>query len=571
MTLLIRYRHTLVGLGLCCGYVALLWSTQADLALSRDESMYVYAAERYSRFYELLLQHPSQALDRQFIDDCFRVNHEHPGLAKSLFALSFLLEKHFQLFGSTTLAHRFPGMLSAGLLLWLLYHVGRRYGGPLLGAFAALSFGLLPRVFYHSHLNCFDLPITLATTLSLYTYQRSLLDRRWLWACGLSFGLALAIKHNSWLLPGICAAHFACVQLLQARSGQQHVARGPYFLLAMALLGPPILVLTWPWLWHDGVERFLWYARFHMQHEYYNMAYFGHNYFRPPFPISFPFVMTAVTVPLTTLVFALLGISISGRRQWRAWQQWRGDDPSATLILWFFGLVAPLLVIALPSTPIFGGTKHWFPAYPYMCLFAGLAFAWTARRLLTDLRGLRRWLVERTRGTKWPQGKRARGAVQSGLLLFTLLPGAVETAHSHPFGLSHYTVLLGGIPGAARVGMNRQFWGFTTGSLAEQLRAALPAGGRVYICDMTPLAFAMMAHEGMIPHTIVASRGLSDADYALVHHEDHFADVDFQIWTAYGTVQPAAVLTIDGVPIISMYRNPRPPHAASGGGTRRRR
>lgn len=547
-SLLARGHQPLIGLALCVGYVALLWSTADDLALSRDESMYLYAAERYSRFYEMLLQDPGRALDQAFIDQSFRINPEHPGLAKSAFALSFLLEKHLGLFGSTALAHRFPAMVGAGLLVWLIYAMGRRYLGTAAGLFAALAFALLPRVFYHSHLNCFDVPIVLGTTLSLYTYQRSLRDRRWLVACGLSFGLALSIKHNSWLLPGICLIHFTMLQLVQLRAGQRRLSPVPYFLAAMALLGPPVLVLTWPWLWHDGVDRFLWYVRFHLHHEYYNMAYFGVNYFRPPFPFSFPWVMTAITVPITTWVLALVGIALSAGRQWRAIRDRAGLEDAETLFLWLGGLLTPLLVIALPSTPIFGGTKHWFPAYPFMCLFAALAFRWSAVQLLE----------------LWPR-LRARAHVAHGSLLgLTLLPSAVETAHSHPFGLSHYGVAAGGVSGAAALGMNRQFWGFTTGSLAGLLRSALPAGGRVFICDMTPLAFAMMAKEGLIPPNIVASGSLRDADYALVHHEHHFADVDFQIWTVYGSVQPAAVLTYDGVPIISLYRNPRSVRAASG-------
>ena len=32
--------------------------------------------------------------------------------------------------------------------------------------------------------------------------------------------------------------------------------------------------------------------------------------------------------------------------------------------------------------------------------------------------------------------------------------------------------------------------------------------------------------------------------------------VDFQIWTVYGDLRPAHVLTYDGVPIITVYRNP---------------
>jgi hypothetical protein len=43
----------------------------------------------------------------------------------------------------------------------------------------------------------------------------------------------------------------------------------------------------------------------------------------------------------------------------------------------------------------------------------------------------------------------------------------------------------------------------------------------------------------------------------MVHHEDHFLDVELQSWIAFGTTKPAHVLTYDGVPIITVYENPR--------------
>ena len=33
----------------------------------------------------------------------------------------------------------------------------------------------------------------------------------------------------------------------------------------------------------------------------------------------------------------------------------------------------PLVLIALPSTPIFGGTKHWTTGYPFFALLGGIA------------------------------------------------------------------------------------------------------------------------------------------------------------------------------------------------------
>jgi len=322
----------------------------------------------------------------------------------------------------------------------------------------------------------------------------------------------------------------------------------PYWLVAMGLLGPPIMVGIWPWVWHDTLPRLGWYAGFHLHHVYYNIAYFGQNYFKPPFPIAFPFVLTAFTVPATTLLLAILGLSsrfgtILPQRLARLWPtELAKPDRLRTDVLLVGSLLSPLLLIALPSTPIFGGTKHWMPAYPFLALYAGLA-AWKV------IRPLRKWLEARA-----PRARYAARVLASVLLL---APSAVETVHSHPFGLSHYTVLPGGVPGAADLGMNRQFWGFTTGSLVPYLREVMPDGGTVWICDTTWGAFSMLQRDGLLPPNIRPAASMDQADFTLVHLEHHFVEVDFQAWVAYGSVKPVHVLTYDGVPIIDVYENPR--------------
>jgi DNA gyrase inhibitor GyrI len=77
------------------------------------------------------------------------------------------------------------------------------------------------------------------------------------------------------------------------------------------------------------------------------------------------------------------------------------------------------------------------------------------------------------------------------------------------------------------------------------------------VCDTTDAAFRMLARDGLLPPSIVPSFDIATADFAIVHHEHHFAEVDHQIWTVYGTTRPVHVLTYDGVPIISVYENPR--------------
>ncbi len=554
------------GALLAVAYIAILLATSSGLAMSRDESFYVTAAERYGTWYRLLVDEPQRALEQANIDRAWAYNNEHPALMKTVFALTWLLDQHgvprlraalglapSALFSRPSLAFRFGGMLSAGLTLWLIYIFGARAADRRIGAFAALAFASMPRVFYHAHLDCFDVPIVLMLTWTTYCYWRSLASPRWAVMTGVAYGCALATKHNAWVLPGILLIHWAWVayeERSRRRRGQfDNLVLTPYWLVGMATLGPLLCVASWPWLWHDTFARFATYANFHLRHVYYNFEYFGVNYYRPPFPVSVPFVLTLFTSPLTIVLLCLAGLTVRARALLprplarRLWP--RGQlqaDARATDVLWFGCALAPLILIALPSTPIFGGSKHWFPAYPFLALFAGHAALYVIVSAESRLasRGMPDLMV-----------------VPAVTSLVLLLPGLAETIHSHRFGLSHYTLAAGGVAGAADRGMNRQFWGFTTGNVLEFLRQKLPRGGSVFLNDTTVQAFEMLKRDGLLPTTVRAASHLSEADYVLVHHEKHMAEVDFQAWQAFGTVQPVHVLTYDGVPIVSIYEHPR--------------
>jgi len=547
------WRDHLVGALLATTYVALLMATSVDLAMSRDESFYVVAAERYAGWIEQAWDDFETASQKDAVDRAWSYNHEHPALAKAAFALSYLAHDAWDVFPTPGMSYRFPGMLAAGLLLWLVYIFGARVYGRQAGAFAAVSLALLPRPFYHAHLDAFDVPITLMLTLVTYCYWRSLDDRRWALWTGVAFGLALGTKHNAWILPGVFLIHWAWAiwgELRARRKGEpKRLLLVPWWLAAMAVLGPLMFVGSWPWLWNDTGARIDEYVAFHVHHEYYNMAYFGRNYFYPPFPVSFPWVMTLYTVPLTVIALCLAGIGLRARAllppglEGRVWPGGGANaDRRHTDVLLIGCMLAPLVVISLPSTPIFGGTKHWFPSYPFMCMFAGLAF-WRVARALRAIVG------NRVPAARW---------VVRGLTAVVLLvPGAVETVHSHPFGLSHYGYAAGGVPGAADDGMNRQFWGFTHGVLGDFFREQLPDGGTVYICDATHQSWVVSQRDGLIPENVRPTGNLANADLILVHHEHHFAEVDYQAWVATGSVQPLEVLTYDGVPIVTIYDNRR--------------
>lgn len=555
-----------VGLALCVAYVLLLVNTARHLGFARDEGFYFHAATSYANWFRQLLEDRHGALTRGSIDAAWGVNHEHPSLMKSLFGLSWLfLHEKWHLIHQKSLAFRLPGMVMGGLGLWVTYIFGRRAHSHRAGLFAALALACLPRVFYHAHLDCFDVPVMTMWVLVLYCYWRSLSGGiAWAVLTGLTWGLALETKHNAWFVPFLVVAHFLVTRLLELKKDAQ---KGkfpiPLALIFMVVLGPLVFVALWPWMWFDtlsnpahGPGRFQEYVAFHTGHAYYNMEFMGYNWFRPPFPRTYSWGMILFTVPFITLLLGALGLArklpaMVREASWLAAivpQRFRahlgepeGTDGAGTWVLVFMGFLVPLAPWFSSKTPIFGGTKHWFPAYPFLAILAGVGFAWAARALADALgdRVRRAWLPP----------------VALGSVL--LLPAFAQTAHSHPFGLSNYTPVAGGAPGSADLGLNRQFWGFTTGSLVPWFNRHAPPRAGVYIHDTTFESWSMLQQDGYLREDLNPVWQLSDAHFSIVHHELHMNEVDYQIWTAYGHPNPVEVLTYDGVPIVSVYANPR--------------
>src|SRR3954469_6322386 len=146
---------------LVVSYLALLLSTVHDLGYARDEGFYFQAARSYEAWFELLGSDFRRAMEPATVDRYWSANHEHPALMKSLFALSHrYLFSGWQLFREQGTAYRFPGMVVSTLGVVVTYLWGARESGRWAGVVGALSLALMPRIFYHSHLACFDMPVT---------------------------------------------------------------------------------------------------------------------------------------------------------------------------------------------------------------------------------------------------------------------------------------------------------------------------------------------------------------------------------------------------------------------------
>jgi hypothetical protein len=560
-----RWIDPLIFAGLFVSYLVALVSTAHGIGYARDEGFYFHAAGTYGKWFDLLLSNPARALEPAIVDRFWQENREHPALMKSLFWLSG------RLLGSRVFepgtAMRFPAMVLSALAVATTFALGRRcIGGVGIGSsgigraggiFAAVAFGLMPSIFHHSHLACFDMPVASLWLFVVYAYHRSLTPRAWGWAlaCAVLYGLALDTKHNSWLLPPAILAHASLLALPRwvrrlrrgapagATPGELPVARRarvPLAILLTLVLAPLVFYALWPWIWRDTFGRLREYVEFHRQHVYYNMEFLGRTYFEPPFPRSYAWLMTLATVPLITLVLSSIGGVVTAARALRG--EHDGEDPSGPRaarnwgLLWGLCIVASYFMWLFADTPIFGGTKHWLSAYPFIALFAGQGFTWLVALLRAGRRGWR------------------RAAAPYALGACALIGPLVMTVHSVPWGLAAYMPIVGGTPGAATLGLNRSFWGYTTGSVTHYLNAQVGRGERVFLHDTAYDSFRMLQRDGRLRNDIKAWSTVAGSKFALYHHEQHMSRVEFMTWVDYGTTTPAYVADFDGVPIVWVYR-----------------
>jgi hypothetical protein len=189
----------------------------------------------------------------------------------------------------------------------------------------------------------------------------------------------------------------------------------------------------------------------------------------------------------------------------------------------------PVALIALPRTPIFGGTKHFIAAYPFLALAAALAWS-------------RLWSAARVRSR----------VVEPIALALCLGPAALATIAGHPYNLSQYAPLVGGPRGAADLGLNRGFWGHAVVSLLPELERLEPDGGPIYIHDIHGLAHKQYVREGRWPDGLRPSP-ISRASLGLLFHERHMATYEHRLWNRFGTTVPARVITLHDVPLTSLY------------------
>lgn len=474
---------------------------------------------------------------------------------------------------------------------------------------AAVGYLCIPQPFWHAHLCTFDTTIVALLFITTVTWHRALVAKGWIWPTAILWGVALLGKHNALVLPIPLIFHWLINAALERRivaywplspvrlvagvalsvtaaalAVQIHpvVAVGilllglaatgvtmelpavPAVFFAMLAAGPALLVLGWPLLWVDTFDNLLRWIEFHFHHEHYMQVWFGKVLAYPPFPPQFAWGMTAFTWPLTLLVPVVLGLLAlyAPRRlkippevlQVERFDAWlfaeHADDRGETaeqrswLRLLLLSALWPIALISLPGTPIFGGTKHWMPAVPFLLLIGayGVQAVWrTVLAAQHDVLGMpnRRALV-----VAWV------------LALALLIPAGQATRATYKHGAAYYNELLGGVPGAAQLGMQRQFWGGSTREGLDYVNRVAPANAAVWFHKSAWGAFEMYQREGWLRRDLRYSGTADGTQVGIYHHQKDHDDYQTDMFRDYKHLAASWQYAIDGVPIISVHRRP---------------
>ncbi len=585
------WRDHLFGLLLAFGQLLFLWQTAPDLGVPRDESFYFFAGDRAADWVDRLTGRARKCEhDRSCgpgmrceeggctlkscegsdpcapgvscveglceidsfsppeIDRGFKYNHEHPVLMKTLFGVSHRLLSDWGWIDNHLLAYRLPSLILASLSLWLLFLLGVMIHSRPVGLLAALALALMPRVHFHSQLACFDGPVTFMWLLICFSYLKASRSRVWALITGLALGLGFATKLNIFFLPfallGVAALDLRAWHRRNGSLKAPEEGRGPliYFIwiaLSMIILGGLVFFFHWPWLFYDTWEHLRFYIGFHARHVHYPVDYLGHLYFKPPFPIHFPFLFSALSIPVGILLPAMVGVGVLIRR---AWRQLRVDpeDRRGLDLLILVNLFVPLAIIALPNTPIFGGTKHWMPAMPFLAIAFALGLERIARGLWTG---------------------RGRRSILLALSLLSLAPALWATLRYGTQGPCYYNALAGGPPGAAELRMPRNFWGHSTIEVLPALNERVEQGGLVFWHKATQWGINAYKRDKLLRQDLRYTGDWTAAysNWGVYHDQKEKEPEELDIWRAYGTDWPVDGFFLDGVQMMAVYRRPNPP------------
>ncbi len=395
-----------------------------------------------------------------------------------------------------------------------------RWGGGA-AALAAGSWVLQPNLFGHGHYAAYDAVLASLWVLAIIAFANAVIPRtadsrpiervgRWAWTVlfGLILGCSAATKLTGWFLPLPFLAWAAWSRDREALA---------VVLVGLLIAAVVLFALMPPW-WSDpigGVMRFLRSNLSRGRTIPIPVRFFGTDYETPneSLPWYNTIAWTMLVTPVGFLILGLLGLASAVSR--------RRSEPIGLLIAghWVFLMV----LRAMPHTPGHDGVRLFLPAFGVLALLDGLG----ARALLD--RSARR-------GT--------------AAIVAALAEGLISVAVMMPVPLSYFSPIVGGLPGAAALGMEpTYYWDALTPDARRWLTEHTPEGKTIAFAT-GPTSWLYLRRTGDLPPRLAPIDPGERRWYVLQNRPGAFEDWDRKL-AAQGRAE--YVVTKLGVPLVWIF------------------
>lgn len=339
--------------------------------------------------------------------------------------------------------------LALTVVLMVLF-ASRRYGTST-AIMAAVLFLLMPRVVGHSRIASLETLTTLAwfaAMLPLLTWWTGSRPPTVTQAgiSGLLWGVLMLVKIQSVFLPPVITIYaFALFRW-----------RAFVPLSIMAVIGLAVFFCGWPWLWLDPIKNTLSYLMSTKERLTVNNWYLAFRYLDKATPWHYPFVISAATIPLHTCCCMLL----------------RGVQRHLDTVEWLLvtSIAVPMLVFAIPGTPVYDGTRLFLVVMPAVAILG-------ARGFTILLAGVRLGSPEEVR----PETKRHLSrplALLAGILL--LIDAVATVPKLGPFAIDSYNNAAGLVNPEAET-FESSYWG---DALNGEFWQQVPEGSTVAVAPV---------------------------------------------------------------------------------------
>lgn len=495
----------------------MVFLTLSQYGLSWDEAYYFDPYVKVGDWVTKMIAAAEKPVYREAIDDYFEEINELPAVPKLVYGTSYKLFS--PVFGPLT-SVRLVSAAAFALLVILIYLFSKQYFGPVAGLVAALLYLFTPRAFGHAHLSATETFTALVYFAVAWLFIKGLGRRiRWSVAFAILLGIAMATRVNCLILPLIL---FSWALLFYKNDSVNN-------LYAALIISPVVMLMFWPWMWHDTLTRFVEYIQFFTQHEVIKTVYLGkiYNAATGPAPWHYPFVMLGVTLPFGHLIFMMTGLGLLAVRM--------KQQSVAGFVLFAIGI--QLMFAAWPSTPKYDGVRLFFPVLAFLAVAGGVGFAWLSgfTGILTrDIPRKRFVLVCCLLGVSLAAAGWKMFTLPSSLMYFNQLKPFVTLAIDDP-----------------RFAFEYSYWGETLNRDMIEAINSLPENTRIKTLAMHPKVPLLLQRWGVLRKDL-NFESPPPYDYHLMQFRPSF--FRRPEWTLFDLYAPIKSIDLDGMPVLMLYK-----------------